>query len=57
MNDDNSAMRIGAINKLAEATNNGLLLHNKDKYQLKRKLTLDNNNYVKLRVKKVLEGN
>jgi len=57
MNDDNSAMRIGAINKLAEATNNGLLLHNKDKYQLKRKLTLDNNNYVKLIVKKVLEGN
>ncbi len=55
MNDNNSAMRIGAINKLADETNKGLLLQNKDLNQLKKKLNTDNNNYVKLTVKKVLE--
>lgn len=55
MNDKNSAMRIGAINKLAEVTNKGYLLHTNDKNQLKKKLNSDNNNYVKLTVRKVLE--
>jgi len=55
MNDKNSAMRIGAINKLAEVTNTGYLLQANDKDQLKKKLNSDNNNYVKLTVKKVLE--
>lgn len=54
-NDTSSGMRIEAINELIGAAKKGTALNNEEREMFRDRLLTDNNNYIRLRAKAVLE--
>ena len=54
-NDTSSGMRIEAINELIDAAKKGTVLNNEEKELFREKMLSDNNDYIRLRAKTVLE--